>query len=128
MLAVAYVLGLFAATGAVLYLAHRLLGDSADGSWEAEAAALAREVHDAVGEDYRTAQRRLVPLASRIDGHLRAAPPDVDDRLLGRLHELGVECRAVSMEHPYRESSETLEAKFDALETAARAVERKAER
>ncbi|MFC6988603.1 hypothetical protein ACFQJD_07515 [Haloplanus sp. GCM10025708] len=124
MFAVAYVLGVFAATGAVLSLARRLLCVSHDEPWEARSVLLAREVR-AVAEDAderATARRRLVSLANRIEGHSRAAPPDADDRLRQCVHELGVECRKLGMERPRRSppgpSLDALDEKADAVERA----------
>jgi hypothetical protein len=127
MFAFAYVVGMFVSTGAVIYLAHRKMRVADDGTWTADTITLARDVRAATDyEDFDEVQRRLVPLASRLDGHLRAAPPDADDRLRGLVRDLSVECRSVGMEHPYRTSSDALTRKLEALDETARAVQQAA--
>ncbi|MFB6122871.1 MAG: hypothetical protein ABEJ78_05370 [Haloferacaceae archaeon] len=127
MLAFAYVLGVFGATGVVLYLARRRLRVARDEPWEAEVRTLAAEVRTVTADvdDFDTARRRLAPLASRIDGHARRAPPDADERLRRSVHELGAACRTFELEPAARPPGETsLDARLDALDEAARAVER----
>lgn len=110
-------------------------GESEDGdrvaTWHAEAAALAAEVQRSVERtgavaDHDEVQRWSLPLSARVKGHARAAPAGVDDRLVGAVHALGVDCYRVGMEHTTRDALQTgtfLEDELDDLAATAATVE-----
>ncbi len=106
-------------------------GDAAadDENWGERAGALAREVrrgaepYEPPADPDRVA-RRLLPLACRIQGHVRAAPSSADAYVYRRLFELGVACQRVAVEQ--RREDRLIEGPFleDRLESlAARASE-----
>lgn len=100
--------------GVVLFVAGgvawALLRSGSDGSapdesaWLIETGRLAREVqqvaeHGSTPTDYDRVDRTLLPLAGRIQGHVRTAPSSVDDAIYRVLFELGVACQRVALEH-----------------------------
>jgi len=91
-------------------VAAYLLGRRRDGApsdvdeWGDGARDLAREVREAASTAGRPADpdrvaRRLLPLSSRIQGHVRAAPAAVEEGTYRGLFELGVACQRVALEH-----------------------------
>ncbi|MFC4358298.1 hypothetical protein ACFO0N_10105 [Halobium salinum] len=128
-LPVAFVLGLAAVLCAVVGVVHVVAfsGPSRTATeWRAEASALTAEVEAAAeaAEPERWAAgettqrpRRLVPLASRLQGHLRGAPPAVDPGLTQALFELSMDCQSVGFETA-RRGATTLDAMED-LEAVA---------
>lgn len=100
-----------------------------DAEWRADAAALAGEVHAAAeadpweGGDYR----RLAALASRIQGHLRAAPESVDRGIERELLELSLDCRSVGFERTAGQGPPTPAGidELDAVAGDAAALERR---
>lgn len=106
--------------------------DAADGAaWREETRALAGEVRLAAeprgtpADPDRVAQR-LLPLAGRIQGHVRAAPASADPGVYRRLFELGVACQHVALEqHPDAALVEGpfLEDRLASLADEARALE-----
>lgn len=125
---------LLAAVGVAGYvLRRREAPPAAEGAaWRDEAAALAREVQQAAEPSATPADpdqvaRRLLPLAGRIQGHVRAAPASVEEGTYRGLFELGVACQRVAVEHrpagrvdgPFLEDRlESLRAEADAVATA----------
>ncbi len=103
--------------------------------WHREAVALAQTVQkvakaSASVADHDRIQRRVIPLAERIKGHARSAPSGVEDRLVGDLHDLGVACYKIGMEHTVWEAARTgefLEERLDELGAAAADFEAKVE-
>lgn len=99
--------------------------------WRAEASAVAGEIRTAAEAGATDADpgvgRRLVPLASRLRGHLRAAPASVDAGLEGALYELSRDCRAIGVECAARRGPMSLDAVDDleALAADAAALERR---
>ena len=97
---------LFVAVGVAAYLLRtRWDGGSSDvEGWREGASDLAREVRGIATGVERPADpdqvsRRLLPLAGRIQGHVRAAPPAVEEAVYRDLFELGVACQRVALEH-----------------------------
>lgn len=125
---------LIAAAGVAGYVLVGRGSDAADGAaWREEAGALAGEVRRAAEPRGTTADpdrvaRRLLPLAGRIQGHVRAAPASADAGVYRRLFELGVACQRVAVEQrpharlvegPFLEDRlESLAARAGALESA----------
>lgn len=103
----------------------------AGATWRDEAAELAREVQraaEAAGTpaDPDRVARRLLPLAGRIQGHVRAAPASADAGLYRRLFALGVACQRVSTEHrPHAGLTDDvfLEDRLESLREEAAALE-----
>ncbi len=103
--------------------------------WHSEAVALAQTVQKVAGAstgvaDHDRIQRRVIPLAERIKGHARSAPSGVEERLVGDLHDLGVACYKLGMEHTVREAARTgefLEERLDELGSTAAEFEAKVE-
>lgn len=99
--------------------------------WYKQAASLAREVQRTAESpegpvDLDRMQRQVIPLSGRIQGHTRAAPAGVEERLVQDLYDLGVECYKVGMEHTTREAARTgvfLEDKLEELREDAEEVE-----
>lgn len=122
---------LLAAGGVAWYVLRRRGRSSADGNeaWCDEAAALAREVRQAAEPTATPADpdrvaRRLLPLAGRIQGHLRAAPTSIDEASYRGLFELGVTCQRIAVEHrpAARVDGPFLEDRLESLRTEADAV------
>lgn len=100
-------------------------------SWCQGTRALAQEVQRAAeaGEtpaDPDRVARRLQPLASRIQGHVRSAPASVDAGTYRALFELGMACQRVAVEQ--RPSSRSangvfLEDRLESLRADAAALE-----
>lgn len=99
--------------------------------WYREASELAHEVQrvaettEAVA-DPDAVQRRLIPLASRIRSHVRAAPAGVDGHHVQQLYDIGETCYAVGMDHTTRAGVRTgdfLEDRLDDLGEQAAAFE-----
>lgn len=99
--------------------------------WCEEATSLAREIQQTaeISEplvDHDRVQRRLLPLSGRLKGHARAAPIEVEVTLVNDLHELGINCYIVGMEHTTFEAARTgvfLEDKLNELKTSAEEFE-----
>ena len=73
-------------------------------AWALEARALVREVEriaDQSGQpvDHDQLCRQLLPLATRIRGHIRTAPCEVDSHTLMNLYDLCQACHRISMDH-----------------------------
>ncbi|MFB6354088.1 MAG: hypothetical protein ABEJ92_08390 [Halobacteriales archaeon] len=96
---------------AVVIAARRLETDEPAGRWAVEAAALARAVRETAGHDgpvdHDRLQREVLPLAARLRGHARAAPPAADPRAVRSLRELADDCYALGMEHTTRRAART---------------------
>lgn len=121
-----------AALGTAGYLLRRRRGVAGEpDGWYAEAAALAGEVGEAAAvagtpADLDAVSRRLLPLAARIQGHVRAAPTAVDGEAHHALFQLGAACRRVAMEHRpvgTDPGSVLLEDRLSSLRSRAVAVE-----
>ena len=93
------------AVGIAGSLLRRARGPAAEPvGWYAEAAELAEAVESAATvagppADLDAVSRRLLPLAARIEGHVRAAPTTVEAEAHHALRQLGVACRRIAMEH-----------------------------
>lgn len=133
-LPLAFVLGLAAVLCAVVGVVHVVAfsGPSQTAAeWRAEASTLAGEVRTAAaaGEAERwgrvQSRRRLVPLASRLQGHLRSAPPAVDPGVSQALFELSLDCQSAGFETTG--TAPTLDAveELEAVEADAAALERR---
>lgn len=120
--------------GALVLAYRRLTGgdtEAADEAWFDEAISLAREVQETAGNveepvDHDRLQRDILPLASRLRGHARAAPTAVDARIPRQLHALSVDCYALGMEHTTRRAARTgvfIEEELDALRADAVTLE-----
>lgn len=97
---------LVVAAGVAAYLLRGRSVDpaAAGATWREGTVGLAREVREAaeptaVPADHDRVARRLLPLAGRIQRHVRAAPTGVEERTYRRLFELGVSCQRVAIEH-----------------------------
>jgi acetylornithine deacetylase/succinyl-diaminopimelate desuccinylase-like protein len=120
---------LLSAVFAVVHVVAFSESPPTDAEWRADAASLTGEVRAAAegdpweGDD----SRRLAALASRIQGHLRAAPKSVDRGIERELFELSLDCRAVGFERtagrgpPAPEELDDL----DAVAKSAAALERR---
>lgn len=117
-------------------LSRRKRSRSAGGSapeWYETTASLCREVRAIAAEETQRSrddlQRELLPLASRLKGHARAAPAEVNDELVRDLFDLATDCYALSMEHTRLDaarSGDFLEDEVEKLEAQAAAVEQQA--
>lgn len=94
------------AVAAAAYLLRSRGGDDPSdvAAWHEGAGELAREVQSAATAverpvDPDRVSRRLLPLSSRIQGHVRAAPASVETAVYRGLFELGVACQRVALEH-----------------------------
>lgn len=79
-------------------------GEGGAAEWYEGVRSLAREVaHTAESFDHPAdpdrVSRSLLPLAYRIQGHVRAAPAAVDGEIYRQLFELGVTCQRLGVEH-----------------------------
>jgi len=106
-------------------------GQDAD-DWYAETVRLVQEVTtiadtDNDASDPEAIKRTLVPIASRLEGHVRRAPNEADHEVVQRLHDLSVECRVVGFERPEYDAvrrGDFIEPELDRLAEAACALER----
>lgn len=125
---------LVALLGVLVFLYWRAMPIHVDNrleAWNEEATSLAREVQRTADDtnvpiDYDRLQRQLVPLASRLKGHARSAPRTVNERVTMELHELGMNCYKVGMEHSTiqgAQSGDFLEDRLDDLQGTAERVE-----
>lgn len=101
--------------------------------WYDTTVTLCREVRTMAAEETQRSrddlQRELLPLASRLKGHARAAPPDANNQVVRGLFDLGTDCYALSMEHTRLDAARSgvfLEDKVQNLEEQAAAVEQQA--
>lgn len=124
---------LFAALGVLAFLywkARPIRVDNRPQTWYVEAMALAREVQRTADvsntrDDHDRIQRQLVPLANRLKGHSRSAPKEVDEQIVRQLHDLGVDCYMVGMEHSAIKAAQTgvfLEEKLDDIRESAEGI------
>lgn len=121
---------LLVALGVAAYvLRHRAADASTREDWRAGALDLAREVQRAAmaaerPADHDRVTRQLLPLAGRIHGHVRAAPPGVEEPVYRGLFELGVACQRVAVEHrsPPRVGGPFLEDRLESLRADASAL------
>lgn len=132
--------GLVLATVALLSLRNRdtIQRIVASGSrqdvddWYAETVRLVQEVNTAADTDNdaldpEEIRRTLVPLVSRLEGHVRRAPNEADHEVVQRLYDLSVDCRAVGFERPEYDAvrrGDFIEPELDRLAEAARTLER----
>lgn len=100
-------------------------------AWYDEATSLTREVQqlaDRTNEslDQDRLRRRLLPLSNQLQGHVRTAPENVDERALRAVYDLGADCYRVGMEHTTRDAAHTgvfIEDKMAAVGASAEDVE-----
>lgn len=114
---------------AAYVLRRRPAAASTGEDWRAGALDLAREVQRATVAaerpvDYDRVSRQLLPLAGRIQRHVRAAPPGVEEPVYRGLFELGVACQRVAVEHrsPPRVGGPFLEDRLESLRADAAAL------
>lgn len=121
-----------AAAGVAGYvLTARSGGDDDLAGWGDGARELACEVRRAAEPQGTPADpdrvaRRLLPLASRIQSHVRAAPASADAGVYRQLFDLGVACQHVAVEQPPdggRVEGPFLEDRLATLADQARALE-----
>lgn len=110
------------------YRRTRSDGHSSKEAWYEEADSLAQEVRTTARSvetpiDREEVQRDIVPLAPMLKSHARDAPRGVDAGLVQDVHELGVACYEVGMEHTTHRAVDTgvfIDEKLETLaETAA---------
>lgn len=100
-------------------------------AWIVEAVSLVHQVEYVADQsegpaDQDQLRRQLLPLASRIRGHVRGAPQGTEQRILRQFHDLGRACYTLSMEHTKVEAIESgvfLEEKLRELRVDAQRVE-----
>jgi hypothetical protein len=110
--------------------------DDAGSSWHDRTETLASEVRRAASDlggapRHDSAQRRVVPLASRLKRQARTAPADVDEDVLVGLNALAVDCQRLGMEYSRAEAARTgvfLEDRLTRLRDDAESLERAAAR
>lgn len=96
-------------------------------NWRQEALSLTHEVQQVAASSNRVVdpdpvRRQLLPLASRIESHVRTAPAGVDSRLLREFYDLGQDCYSISMEHVESDALESgvfFEDKLAAIQSIA---------
>ena len=80
-------------------------------AWREEATALVREVREVATRpgpvDQDALDRQVLPLAYRLRGHARGAPPGVDDGLTADLFALGTACYRIGMDHSPQRAART---------------------
>ncbi|MFB6197126.1 MAG: hypothetical protein ABEI52_02500 [Halobacteriaceae archaeon] len=93
-------------------------------AWYERTISLAEDVQELAegidpGSDHRQVQRRVIPLSEQLKGHARSAPDEVDEQVVRILHDLGVNCYKVGMEHTRFDAARTGEFIEDKVETLA---------
>jgi len=123
--------GLLVATvGAILVARRAMAEDATPEEWHAGVASLAGEVADAAGRrpvEPGRFREDVVPLANRLEGRTRSAPPEADEALLDAVDGLSDACHRLTVEAGGARRRGRLEERLDELETAADEVRRRAE-
>ena len=121
---------LVAAVGAILVVRRAMAEDTTPEEWHEGVASLAGEVADAVERrPVEPGQLRedVVPLANRLEGRTRSAPPEADEELLDAVDGLSDACHRLTFEAGSARRSGRLEGRLDDLEAMAGEIQRRAE-
>ncbi|MFB6253662.1 MAG: hypothetical protein ABEI06_03540 [Halobacteriaceae archaeon] len=101
--------------------------------WYEETMDLVQEVEQAATidkprVDRRDIQRQTISLSTKIKSQVRSAPSDIDEQLIMDLHQLGIDCYKIGMEHTEMYAAQTgtfLEEELEELKLSAQQLERK---
>ncbi len=118
-----------AAVGAILVVRRAMADDSSPEDWHESVATLAGEVHDAVEGrpvEVRRLREEVVPLANRLEGRTRSAPPGADEDLLEAIDGLTNACHRLAFEAAGARRTGRLQERLDELEAMAGEVQRRA--
>lgn len=121
---------LVAAVGAILVVRRAMAEDTAPEDWHEGVASLAGEVRDAVQRrpvEPGRLRENVVPLANRLEGRTRSAPPEADEELLDAADGLSDACHRLVFEAAGARRTGRLEGRLDELQAMADEVQRRAE-
>lgn len=121
---------LVAAVGAILVVRRAMAEDTAPEDWHEGVASLAGEVRAAVERrpvEPGRLREDVVPLANRLEGRTRSAPPEADEELLEAVDGLSDACHRLTFEAGSARRMGHLEARLDDLAAMAGEVQRRAE-